>query len=369
MKNRLLFLNGLAILAVVINHAASWGYTAMFWWVDRYRHVPPPNFDQVGSLPYYGLLAAKQLTVFSVPAFLFVSGFFIAYAARGTQNMLNWRMIRRRVSNLLIPYFLWSIVIFIGDAIQGQTYPFTEYLVRLIQGQATSAYFYVPLLCQFYLLSPFVVRTVKARWQLALIGAAIVQIAVIALKYLLLFSDKISHATLIRHITSPWLFPGWIFFFVFGVVFSFHRERILPLVLPSKRKALALLAVLTLLVILEPEFIYRLTGRDWRGTPLAISGGLYALYFILCFATMGNVLAPFSNLFHQLGRKSFGIYLLHPKVLEFFARVIRQVAPWLLGHQILYQPILIILGVSVPSLFMTAVTKSSLRRFYHLLFG
>ena len=91
----------------------------MFWWTDRYSPVSIPNYDQLGSPPYYIFLIIKQLTVFSVPAFLFVSGFFVAYAYRSKETSLNWGMEKKRIINLIIPYLIWSAVIFIGDSFQG----------------------------------------------------------------------------------------------------------------------------------------------------------------------------------------------------------------------------------------------------------
>ena len=49
MNRKLFLLNGLAIQAVVANHASGWGITAMFWWAHRYLPVESPNFDQLGS--------------------------------------------------------------------------------------------------------------------------------------------------------------------------------------------------------------------------------------------------------------------------------------------------------------------------------
>ena len=46
MNKRLLMLSGLAITAVAVNHAANWGFIALFWWTDRYRAVAVPNYDQ-----------------------------------------------------------------------------------------------------------------------------------------------------------------------------------------------------------------------------------------------------------------------------------------------------------------------------------
>ena len=133
---RLPVLRGLAILAVVCNHAVGWGYIAMFWWTPRYRDVVSvPNYDRLGSLPYYGLLVVQQLALFSVPAFLFMSGFFVAYAARASSPTLSWKVTRKRITDLLWPYLVWSLVIFVGDALQGQKYTLVEYVGRLAVGE------------------------------------------------------------------------------------------------------------------------------------------------------------------------------------------------------------------------------------------
>ena len=64
---------------VPLHHSTAYGLQAMFEWTNRYRDVAVPNFDQLGTLPYYVLMFARQFDAFGVPAFLFVSGFFIAF--------------------------------------------------------------------------------------------------------------------------------------------------------------------------------------------------------------------------------------------------------------------------------------------------
>ena len=154
-----------------------------------------------------------------------------------------------------------------------------------------------------------------------------------------------------------------------GVGFIFHLQRLKGWLARYKWVLLAATVVLGLMAIIEPEAVYRSTGQDWRGGSNTISGSLYAVVFVLCFLAFHQVPMPFSGLLHQLGRRSYGIYLLHPKVLEFVARVIRQVLPWMLAHQTLYQPVLVALAVGGPLLLMDAVAKSPARRFYRYLFG
>jgi membrane-bound acyltransferase YfiQ involved in biofilm formation len=369
MIKRAFLLNGLAILAVVCNHAGAWGYTAMFWWVDRYRPVVAPNYDQVGSLAYYVLLTVRQLAVFSVPAFLFVSGFFVAYAARGRRSTLDWRVIKNRITHLLIPYLIWSAVLFAGELLEGIHYPPTDYLKRLLLGSAHPAYFFVPLLCQFYLLSPLLIPIARTRWRSLLLGSALIQLGTVGLRYAELFWDVSIPAphTLLK-VAFP-LFFSWLFFFTFGVVAGFRLSG-LKKWLSRYRWALLVVAIaLGAATIIEPELIYRSVGKEWRGGVKAISANLYAVAFISCFLAFHQVPIAFSRLLHQLGKRSYGIYLLHPKLLEYVARGIRLLLPWMLAHQALLQPTLVALAVGGPILLMTIVAKSPARGFYQHLFG
>jgi len=366
---RLLLLNGLAILAVVCNHAAGWGEIAMFWWMDRYCLVTTPNFDQLGTWPYWGLAVITHLPFFALPAFMFVSGFFVAYAARGSQSTLSWKMVKVRIANLLVPYLIWSVVIFVGDALQGITYTPVEYLVRLATGNATPPYFYVPLICQFYLVSPLVVPIAKTRGRLLLIASALLQLGTGSLRYLDAFGVEIPGLDLMLRLTPHWSLPRWAFFSTFGLVSAFHISQIKGWLARFKWRLLFAVILLGTLTVLEGEVMTRMTGERWGG-PLRLSGSLYALAFILCFLRFDKVSIPFSRALYQLGRRSYGIYLLHYTALEFFARVIRQIAPWILAYQVtLFVPVLITLAVGVPLLFMAAVRKSPMRRSYRYLFG
>ena len=134
MNKRLLILNGIAIIAVVANHASHIGFLAMFWWTDQYLPVSVPNFDQMGSISYYGLIAQQKLALFSVPSFMFVSGVFIAYAVRGNQSRLTWVMIRKRIVNLLPPYLIWTFVFVIGEiVVVKESFTPLEFLLNFIR--------------------------------------------------------------------------------------------------------------------------------------------------------------------------------------------------------------------------------------------
>jgi membrane-bound acyltransferase YfiQ involved in biofilm formation len=312
MRRQIPTLRGLAILAVVCNHATGWGYIAMFWWAHRYRQVTPPNYDQIGTLSYYSLVAIQQLALFSVPAFLFISGLFTAYAARGSQPTLSWKVVRVRITNLLWPYLVWSLVIFVGDFLQGTSYSLVEDLRRLAVGDATGAYFFVPLLCQFYLFSPFIAKWGKAKSGQLLLASALIQLTVTVLTYLRLFGMVSSD---IRRLGS-WVFIWWAFYFPLGVVCGFHFKLVKQWLSQFKWGLLMATIALVVLSIIESEVLYNLTlDYDWARGIFKFSTFLYTVAFVLLFLAFDKISLPFIRTVDWIGTRSYGIYLLHPKVM------------------------------------------------------
>lgn len=139
MVRRLLLLNGIAVLGVLLNHASGYGFRAMFMWTDRYLPVTVPDFSQAGSPAFYGIVLIQQLIYFTLPAFLFVSGFFVAFSA-GRENLdLKWNVVFARIKTLIIPLIVWITILFLF---------FYNRDPRKLKN-ALLSYYYIPLLIQF----------------------------------------------------------------------------------------------------------------------------------------------------------------------------------------------------------------------------
>lgn len=362
-------LRGWAILAVVGHHAANWGFIAMFWWVHRYRPVASPNYDQMGTLPYYALASLNQVALFSVPAFLFISGLFITYAARGSPPVLSRKVLRTRLVNLFWPYLIWSLVIFFGDGLLGTVYAPLEYLEKLVRGGAVRAYFFIPLLAQLYLLSPLLVRWAKARpWRLLGLSG-LLQLALVAAPYVGAFWGA-SAAVQQALQRLDWVFVRWAFFFALGLTVGFQSKLIGEWLARRKGVLLGGAVLLAVLSVLESQVLYRATSNwDWAYTPLKLSSTLYATAFILAFLAWKSRPSTFSRAVERIGGMSYGIYLLHPKALELVSRVVYHAVPGLLAWQLPLALLLFAVAVGGPWLLMDVVARSPARRVYRYLFG
>ena len=374
MNRRLLMLNGLAILAVVANHASHSGFIAMFWWTDRYQAVSVPNYDQMGSLSYFLLIAMQKLALFSVPTFLFITGIFLAYTARGAQTHLTWKVVLRRILNLLPPYLLWTTVFIVVQFVLGE--PVTPvYVLASVFLVDYSIFFFIPLVIFYYLISPFLSPLAKNRPLLLLGLGGLVLFMGIAKSYLELYTHMpgVTESTAVSGVI-PFLQSGKIFEYFFyyaaGLVAGFHQAKLKEFVARAKWPLLAAVIVMAVLAVAEAEWVFQATELDtWRSRTLSLPTALFASTFILTFLAFDQVKLPFSGLLYQLGVDTLGIYLVHKSVLLVLPKIVYHVLPVILGLQPIYQSVLIAIAVGIPLVLMMIMRQSPIRSHYRTVFG
>jgi peptidoglycan/LPS O-acetylase OafA/YrhL len=317
----------------------------------------------------------RKLTVFSVPAFLIVSGFFAAYSTRGRQTKSKvWESVKQRVKNLLIPYIIWSVAILAKDAMEGQVYSLSVYARTLLLGEAVPAYFYVPAICQLYLLAPFLTSTAKKHRKSLLFVSALVLLGFSSLWYLRLYSE-LANQELPLVETFINLLPGsvfvrWLFFFVLGILLGFYLKDFKSGILQRRWLLLTTTFLFAMLSVVEAEWVARVTDLDWWPNPFTLPSILYAIALVLCFLAFGNPKMTWaSKQIIELGKASYGIYLLHTTVLEVGARALQKYLPNLLGSPLIFLTSIIMLAVGVPMLMMKVVAKSPVRKNYSYFFG
>lgn len=369
MVRRLLYLMGLAVLCVVLYHASGWGFVSMFWWTDRYQPVSVPNFDQLGSLSYYALRLVEQLIIFAIPAFLFVSGYFLAFATGRNRATIGWDVILARVKNLLIPYLIWSCLLLGLDVLLGRSLTPAEFVLILLKGQATDAYYFIPVLIQLYLLAPFLIPLARARWKLTLLLAGLFQLIVLGLRYASIVGLDWPALQPFYVLTRSWLFTGFLFWFTFGIVFGFHAPTFKAAFVRVRWAALAGMVLMFLVGVLEWENLLRLSGQAWIAPEETLVDQVYAGLLLIVFLGFEQLSLPAFKTISQIGTKSFGVYLAHSLALTYTAKLIYHFAPALLGVQWVLQPILYAAGLGFPLLLMEIVARSPARRYYSLLFG
>ncbi|MDT8304981.1 MAG: acyltransferase [Anaerolineae bacterium] len=368
MFKRLLFLNGLATMGLILFHSAGWGFVAMYFWRDRYLPLVGASADQPGGVAYYVLRAMEQVPVATIPAFLFVSGVFVAFTTR-QQGTVQWPVVRRRLQTLLIPYFLWSALLLVLLIAEGRVASPARIPAMLLTGATNPAYYYVPLLTQFYLLSFWLVPLARRRPVLLLIVAAVVQSAVQLGYYLGYFGIESPLLATIGS-TPKWFFVARLFWFSSGVVAGFNM-RLLESWLHRRRWVLAATtALLVPVAIVEWEWIVRSSGEFWLPHRETFVDTLYSLFFILAVLAFFRQTTRVDRQVEALGLRSYGIYLVHSPVMEYTARAVYHLAPAVLASQLLLQPLLIVAGLGVPLAAMAMANRlPAVQRYYKYGFG
>lgn len=341
----------------------------MFWWIPQKHFMATPDFSQFGSASYYMLRAMEQLIMFSIPAFLFVSGFFVAFALGTQPNSAGWGVVGMRIRTLIIPYVLWSLVIFTWRGLWGSIDTPIGYLKSLLLGRAAPPFYYVPLITQLFLLAPLIVPATRRHWKAVLFASGLLQLGMLLAPYPIAFGFSAPAARWTVDHVSSCFFPHSIFWFVLGVFAGFHLP-ILKQWLNRWRRVLPWMTIiLAILAFVEWEWLLHLSGVDWLAPRFTLLDALYAAAFIFTFMAYERPGLPWAKRFEGLGAASFGIYLIHAPVLELASKAIYHIAPWIFAYQVIFMAILITLGTGIPLLFMSLVNRSPARRCYRYLFG
>lgn len=370
MVRRLLYLNGLAILCVVIFHAGGYGFVALFDWAPKVLGVPAPYAGTPPGWNYWALRLIEQLVVFSIPAFLFVSGYFVAAMTGRGRDALPWAAVMTRVRKLLIPYLIWSAAAMLLVMIfSRRLFTLPEILVNLLTGRSNEVLYFVPLLIQYYWLSPLLTRWARSNWKLLLLVTGLIQLAVQVIPMIYLWGFDAGWIRTLNMLVPKWLFLSRIFWFTFGIIFGFQIDVFKAPIIRLRWLWLTLIAASIPLGIWEWQVYYRASGEAWLAHRETLLDTLYALAVIFGFIAIVDWRLPAQRFMENLGKDSYGIYLVHMFFILYTGRIIYNFAPQLLSY-----PIGLTAFWSLVSLFgtiwmMRLVAASPARRFYSILFG
>ncbi|MGA9532459.1 MAG: acyltransferase [Anaerolineales bacterium] len=369
MIRRMLILMGLSIFSVIVFHSAGWGFTAMYSWAERYAGVGT-SAEVIGrTLGYYGLNALVQASVFAIPAFLFVSGFFSSTLFAGVESGPSWKRVWPRVIALGIPYLVWTALALGGRVAQGRLGFMAELPIILLTGGATPAYYYVPLLVQLYVLAPLLVRWAREHTARFLGLTAGIQLGIYIRNYAAILWPQSRLVEIAFTFLPKWFFISFVFWFGLGIVAGFRRQAVGRWLGNMRGRVWWIVGLLFFLGYLEWEILGRATNQVWLPHLETLIDGLYSAAIGIAVLGSSSVSKVISDTMTGLGQRSYGIYLAHPLVMEFAARGLYRVAPWTLGQSWLFEILLIGFGLGVPLLLMEVVRRTQARPLYSFLFG
>ncbi|MBI9099304.1 MAG: acyltransferase family protein [Spirochaetaceae bacterium] len=149
-------LRGIAILAMVINHAAFFGVLQY-----RFNHaqisktyIAPFGIPWESVMP--GWIILQELTRFVVPLFILLTGHYVSNFSRKGNSI--WEQIKK----ILFPFLFWSCVgWFYSYVLYSSGWDVKTFLINILYGSTQPGYFFIPLILQYYLISQWIVPWVK----------------------------------------------------------------------------------------------------------------------------------------------------------------------------------------------------------------
>lgn len=352
MRRTVPLLSGLAILGVIFNHA-NW---------HALREFSP------GDPAGYPYLVTDQVGKFAIVAFLFIAGYFSAYATSGGKKDLSWSIVRARLLGLLWPWLVWSIFFTLAQIFQGRTISLEEFLRNLF-----IQYYFIPLLMFYYLLAPAVARWARTNAGSLLIGAAAIQLLGIAVFYLRVYWPDFPT------VLKPWIDIGplqylrFAFAFPLGMVAGIYPKQIKATLAGWKRPLPWVLLVLFILSALETFWAYNYAASHpavWPmgGDQTRLTAALFSLAFVACFIVFDSIKVPIQKRITKLGTRSYGLYLSHYVILGILGKLFQYVLPASIPGWIIF-PLLFVLTTVLAAALMEFVVRSPAKPIYKYVFG
>ncbi|MGB0088711.1 MAG: acyltransferase [Planifilum fulgidum] len=291
------FIKGVAIFGVILIHVTAYSL----------RTTQPLT---EGGL----FFAMNQLGRFSVPVFFMLSGLFLFYRYFGEKSFPARRFYRRRMLYILVPYLVWSLFYWIyGRLAHPDTGPGTvgEAFLALFTGEAYYHLYFIVVMVQFYLLLPLLIRAFRRFGGLSVVSFSfLISLAAISttwremkaqLPWVLPYSENT-----IR------FFPVWFFYFCLGGWMGVHIGSLRRWIQRVPLAAVLIFFCATGLLVLLDAFFRKQTGF-FQVSVIAYSVASLLLWFHLAQWWPNSWIA-------RLGRHSFGLYLIHPFVLNLLSK-------------------------------------------------
>ncbi len=330
---------GFAIIAVVAIHVID-------------NSLLRTDLSGVGWRFYIAILC-RQLLNFAVPAFIFISGYWMS--KKHIESLEGYKtFLTRRLSRVLVPYFFWSLVLIGSAVIRTHSIDVYEVILKLLTGRASTVYFFIMVIVQLYVATPLLQYINRKPYGLVLI---------LALNGVSLLFVYLSRLNLSYRIPASSAFYSWVIYYEIGLLVGTYGSKVFV----SKRLGDFILPALLLsLLMSEQEATILLSkGSDkyFAIAPLKISSFLYSACVILAFLHLRERLSYWPKFLATIGRYSFGIYLIHMIILNPLASLLQRFDV-VYSLQPLYQLLLVFVTMSICVL-VISISRRLLPKFFY----
>ncbi len=303
-------LRGVSIIGVILIHII--GGSFHFW--------------KEGSFVWTVFISLDQFFRFSVPLFVFVSGY--SLFSKYSKDFKIWQFFKRRAIRVLPWYIVWSLIIYIYIHLTVKP-GFVDYPTwkLIFLGKVDYHLYFVSMIFQLYLIFPVLLwlyKRFRSNFVILLFVLELILYLVFTLDGL-----KIIHLPWRFYEQQQYLFFGtWVFYFVLGFVLF---EKLTLGAKLNLRKYKFVLPIITLASLLYCIFdglhllsIVADTNVATRSTRLPVL--LYSTSFIISALVYSDLLLKIKKyllgIFLYFAKISFLVYLIHALMIRILGNFI-----------------------------------------------
>jgi len=336
---------GLAIIAVVAIHTSDTGF--------------PWRYSATGEWNFFFLVAYRQLLNFAVPAFIFISGYWLS--KEPIKSLKDYKtFLIKRLSLIFIPYLFWAFIL-LGYAVV-KTHDINVYRIifKLLTGGAGRGYFFIILIAQLYVITPLLQYINRKPY--ALILVLILNIISLSALYL----SRVYN--IIGHLPAALPFYSWIIFYEIGLLIGSCGDKTF---VAKNMRFFILPALLVFLLASELEGMILLLKYDnlsFAASAVKYSSFLYSVSIILGFLFIRERIRYWPKSLVLIGSYSFGIYLIHPFILDKVVNTFQKINI-VYALQPLYQFIVVLITISICFVLIRITRKLLPKTFCYKILG
>lgn len=252
-----------------------------------------PSGQNYTDLDYTVWIVLRQFINFPVAIFIFLAGYFMT--PEKTQGNYKTFLFKRGGIRLLLPYLVWSCIYLLKTAIfDGITIPHIVY--ALICGKAATPFYYIVVMIQLTIITPWLVRHRK-KWMYLITPAYLV----------IIYAYNLVTGTV--PLLYETLFPAWFFFYLLGMdCRSGNIEK-------WREKINIYWVFIAVFVSIAEAFILKMVGCADGFVTSQIKFGSFMYAAALALWLLKKETEPRRNILSITGDYSYGIFYCHMLIL------------------------------------------------------
>ncbi len=268
---------------------------------------------ETSSIQFAVMCSLHRLSSFVVQGFIFLSGVKLFLSFR--EDFSLGRFYLSRLTRVVLPYVAVFSLFYAYLAMRGSITPSVKYYFdELFTGGLVGHFYFVAIICQFYLLMPL--------WRLLYRRGSAVLSLVISLMLMIILKAYLPE--IVRLIFgyemqyNSRLFTSYLFYFVAGIFAGKYYKKFTDFL---RRRRLQLICSTSAVGIINCLLIY-VIRRGWYYPMWAENFHvLYCILAILCTVSLslklGEKKISSSPLMKLTDRASYNVYLIHPLFIFF----------------------------------------------------